>query len=231
MPATADARAMPPIPAHWVKNNILAAVISSAVSLCIHGMRHATGVADADAGLGAIVLLYAIATILWALSGSTDGLLTGAVLQRVIPSLPARTWIGLHVSIAVVVGVGSELAFTGSPGDSKGMDDASMGEVLLAGLMLGAVIGALVGGLQALVLRQAALGTEAWMAWSTAAFAIAMAFVSGGASLLGRGDGLAGELANQALVFLAAVIISVVMLPALGRLRDRMLSTAGQHFT
>ena len=58
-----------------------------------------------------------------------------------------------------------------------------------------------------------------------------MAFVSGGASLLGRGDGLAGELANQALVFLAAVIISVVMLPALGRLRDRMLSRAGSYFS
>jgi hypothetical protein len=231
MPATADARAMPPIPAHWVKNNILAAVISSAVSLCIHGMRLATGAADADAGLGAIVFLYAIAIILWAFSGSADGLLTGAVLQRVVPSLPARIWIGLHALMAVVVGVGGELAFMSSPGDSKGTDDVSMGEMMLVGFMLGAVIGAVVGGLQALVLRRAALGTEAWIGWSTAAFAIAMAFVSGGASLLGRGDGLAGELANQALVFLAAVIISVVMLPALERLRDRMLSRAGSYFS
>jgi hypothetical protein len=231
MPATVDAHAMPSIPVHWVKNCILAAVISSAVSLCIHGVRLATGAADADAGLGAVVFLYAIATILWAFSGSADGLLTGAVLQRVLPSLPARIWIGLHASIAVVVGVASELAFMSSPGDTKGTDDASMGEMLLVGFILGAVIGAVVGGLQALVLRKAAFDTQAWIAWSTVAFGIAMSFVSGSASLWGRGGGLADELVNQALVFLAAVIIALVMLPALGRLRDPLLSRAGRHFT
>jgi len=88
-----------------------------------------------------------------------------------------------------------------------------------------------VGGLQALVLRKAAFGTGAWMAWSTGAFAIAVAFFAGSASLWDTGGGLAGELANQAVALLAAVIISLVMLPALRRLRDPMLSKAGSYFT
>jgi hypothetical protein len=231
MPTIADARATPSIAAYWVKNSILAAVISVAVSLCVYGVRHATGAADADAGFGAIVIFYATATILWAFSGSADGLLTGAVLQRVVPLLPARIWIGLHASIAVVVGVGSERAFVISSDGPKGADDVSTGEMLLVGFILGAVIGAVIGGLQALVLRKVAFGTGAWMAWSTVAFAIAVAFFSGSASLWDTGGGLAGELANQAVAFLAAVIISLVMLPALRRLRDPLLSTAGRHFT
>jgi hypothetical protein len=231
MPATADARVTPAIAAYWVKNSILAALISAAVSLCVYGMRHATGVADADAGFGAILIFYATATVLWAFSGSADGLLTGAVLQRLVPLLPARIWIGLHASIAVVVGVGSELGLVNSSGDTKGTDDVSTGEMLLVGFILGAVIGAVVGGLQALVLRKVAFGTGAWMAWSTLAFAIAVSFFAGSASLWDTGSGLAGELANQAVAFFAAVIISLVMLPALRSLRDPLLSRAGGHFT
>ena len=231
MPAIADAPATPSIAVYWVKNNTLAAIVSGAVSLCIYGVRHATGAADADAGFGAIVIFYATATILWVFSGSADGLLTGAALQRVVPLLPARIWIGLHASIAVVVGVGSELGFMISSGDTKGSDDVSMGGMLLFGFILGAVIGAVVGGLQALVLRMVALGTGAWIAWSTAAFAIAVPFFAGIASLWETGGGLAGELANQAVAILAAVIVSLVMLPALRRLRNPMLSTAGRYFT
>src|SRR5215813_7416179 len=101
---------MPTIAALWIKNNILAALISAAVSLCIYGVRQATGAADGDAGPGGLVLLYAVTAILWAFAGSADGLLTGAVLQRIIPLLPARTWIGLHIVLAVTIGMWSEFA-------------------------------------------------------------------------------------------------------------------------
>jgi hypothetical protein len=53
--------------------------------------------------------------------------------------------------------------------------------------------------------------------------------VAGSGKLWETGGGFAGELANQAVAFVAYVIVSVVMLPALRRLRDP-LSTAGQHF-
>jgi hypothetical protein len=231
MPATADARAMPSIAAYWVKNNILAAVISAAVSLCVYGVRQATGAADADAAPGAVAFLYATAAILWAFSGSADGLLTGAVLQRAIPLLPVRLWIGLHASMAVVVGAMAELGVMRASGDTKGPDDVSMGEALVAGFVVGAIIGAVVGGLQALVLRKAALGTGAWMAWSTVAYAMALSLIAAGASLWDAGGGFAGELANQAVAFLAAVTISLVMLQALRRLRNPLRSTAAGYFS
>jgi hypothetical protein len=103
--------------------------------------------------------------------------------------------------------------------------------MLVSGFILGAVLGAAGGGLQALVLRRAALGVGAWTAWSTAAFAIAFSFFAGSTHLLDAGGGLAGELANQVLAFLTEVIAAVVMVQAVRGLRDPVLSRAGQHFS
>jgi hypothetical protein len=231
MPATADARVLPPIAVHWVKNNIVAAVISAAASLCIYGVRQATGAADADAGLAAIVFFYAAATALWAFSGSADGLLTGAVLQRVVPLLPAKAWIGLNAAMTVVVGVGNELAFLVASGDTKTAEDGSIGEVLVVGLIVGAAIGAAVGGLQALVLRKAALGTGAWIVCSGAAFAIVLCLFAVAGRLWDTGGGFAGEFANQVIAVVANVIMALVMLPALRRLRSPVLSMAGRYFS
>jgi hypothetical protein len=231
MSAPADARVMPPIAVHWVKNNIVAAVISAVASLCIYGVRQATGAADAEAGLAGIVILYAAAVILWAFSGSADGLLTGAVLQRVVPLLPAKTWIGLNAAMTVVVGAGNELALLVGSGDAAPPDDGSIGQLLAAALIAGAAIGAVVGGLQALVLRRAALGTGAWIACSSAAFAIVLCVFTIAGRIWDTGGGIAGELANQAVAVLAAVIIALVMLPALRGLRSPILSASAQHFT
>jgi hypothetical protein len=150
------------------------------------------------------------------------------VLQRVVPLLPARTWIGLHALMSVAIGVGSEWM---ASGDAKSTDDASFGEVLAAGFISGALFGAVIGGLQALVLRRVALGTGAWIGWSSAAFAIAVAFFAVSTRLLDAGGGLAGELVGQMIGFLTAVIIALVMVQALGRLRDPMLSRAGDYFS
>src|SRR5258708_20870511 len=103
MPATADAHAMPSISVQWIKNNILAAIISGVVALCVSGVRYSTGVADGDAGLGGLSILYATAAILWAFSGSADGLLSGAVLQRIVPLFPALTWIRLPALMPVAI--------------------------------------------------------------------------------------------------------------------------------
>jgi hypothetical protein len=227
---TADARGMPPIAVHWVKNNALAAVISCVASLCIYGARQATGAADGDAGPGGLAIFYLIAASLWAFSGCTDGLFSGAVLQRVVPMLPARTWIGLHAALSIVIGAASEWGLASS-GEAPSADNVSMGEMLLSGLISGAVFGAAIGGLEALVLRRAALGSGAWMAWSSVAFAVAMPFFAVGASALGVGGGFAGELANQALLFVTAVIIALVMLQGLRGLKDPMLSRAGEFFS
>ena len=222
---------MPPIAVHWIKNNALAAAISCAASLCVYVARQATGAADGDAGLGGLAIFYVLAGLLWAFSGGTDGLFSGAVLQRILPLLPARTWIGLHAVLSVIIGAASEWGMSTSSADAASAADASVGEMLLSGLISGAVFGAAVGGLEALVLRRAALGAGAWMGWSSVAFAVALPFFAIGASVLGVGGGFAGELANQALLFVTALLIALVMLQGLRSLKDPMLSRAGEFFS
>jgi hypothetical protein len=198
-------------------------------------MRHATGAADADAGLGAIAIFYVAVTSLWALWGAASGVLTGAVVQRVVPLLPARTWIALHAAMAVIVGVVSEMALntlsngTSEPTDA---DDVPMEAILLAAFILGAVIGAVSGGFEALVLRRAALGTPTWIVCSMAALAIAMLVSGGGAVMLSEtGSGFVRELMIQAVTFLGLVIAAPIMLPAIWRLKSRKLSSAAEYFT
>jgi hypothetical protein len=110
MPAVAETRVLPSIAVHWVRNTILAALVSAAVSLCIYGVTLVTGRADSASGLGAFVVLHACAVVLWAFAGAAGGFLTGAVLRRIVPSLPASTWIVLHAVLAVLGGLGSEMS-------------------------------------------------------------------------------------------------------------------------
>jgi uncharacterized integral membrane protein len=230
-----DAHSRSSIAAYWIRNSVLASILASLASLAIYGMRHATGAADADAGLGAIAIFYVAVTSLWALWGAASGVLTGAVIQRVVPLLPARTWIALHAAMAVIVGVVSEMAvntLSNEVSDPTGADDVPMEAMLLAAFILGAVIGAASGGFEALVLRQAALGTPIWIVCSMAALAIAMAVSGGGAVMLSEtGSGFVRELMLQAVTFLGLVIAAPVMLPAIWRLRSRPLSTAADYFT
>ena len=89
------------------------------------------------------------------------------------------------------------------------------------------IAGSLAGGLEALVLRRAASGTVAWIMCSIASFAIAMSIAAGGGMMLSdAGSGFVRELAVQALAFLALVLVSPIMLPALRRLRSRTLPAA-----
>ena len=223
----AAARSMPPIALHWVKNNALAAIVSGAVSLSIHFVRYATGAADADAGPSATLILYAVAIVLWAFFGAANGVLTGAVLQRVLPLLPTRTWIALQVVISVVMGVGITLV-TSSPRGPTGADDVPMLAKLLAISFVGALLGAALGSLEALVLRKVASGTGTWVICSAVAYGLAMLLSAGSESLI-RGE-LPGQLVELVLTLLAAVMAALIMLPALRRLKTP-LSTAPQYFT
>jgi hypothetical protein len=230
-----DAHNRSSIAAYWIRNSVLASILASLASLAIYGMRHATGAADADAGLGAIAIFYVAVTSLWALWGAASGVLTGAVIQRVVPLLPARTWIALHAAIAVVVGVASEMALntlSNEVSDAADADDVPTEAIPVAAFILGAVIGAASGGFEALVLRRAALGTPTWIVCSMAALAIAMAVSGGGAVMLSEtGSGFVRELMLQAVTFLGLVIAAPIMLPAIWRLKSRRLSNAAEYFT
>ena len=203
MPATADPRTTPSIAVHWVKNNILSAIVSGGVSLAVLGVRQATGGVDADAGL-VVAAIHSVAVIIfWAFAGIANGVLTGVVLQRIVPLLPVWTWIALQAAMAVILGVGSEANRAISPGPATSADELSMGATLLLGFIAGAIIGGVIGGLEALVLRRAAFGTGSWIAWSAAAYAIAWSWVSArigrrSVRVAGGGDHVVGDAAGAA---------------------------------
>jgi hypothetical protein len=217
---------MPSITVHWIKNNLLGAIILCVAALAIDGVSYAVGAVDADSVSSEIVYIAMI--VFPALAGIAYGILTGAVLQRIIPRLPARLWIALQAVLAVVVGKASLAASAGAAGG----DRLSEGALLFAGAFVGAVIGALSGGAEALVLRKAASGIRAWIGWSMVAQALVMTLFFGGVKLWETEPSLfMGELIRQALTFLGAMIMTVVMLPALRRLRDPLLMKAPGTFT
>ena len=223
--------APPSIALHWVKNNVIAAVLSSVVSLVLFGLRQVTGAADADAGLATVAILYVAAIGLWAFYGAASGVLTGAVLQRIVPRLPVWTWIALHVAGAVIIGIINEMTQTNSVRDRPAANDEAVLAVLLLGAILGAMLGAISGALEALVLRRAASGTLSWIVWSAIAFAVGWSLLSTSLRLSEFGNDFPGQLAGEALSFVANLIMTLLMLPALRRLKSPTLSGAAQHFT
>jgi hypothetical protein len=234
MPATANARATPSIATHWVKNNVLAAVISAVVSFALYGLRQATGAAEAGAGFGGIVFLYLVAVVLWAFVGAALAVLSGAVLQRIVPMLPVWTWIALHVAGLAVIGIGAEALQGLSVGDassSRAAADESLMATLVVGAIAGAAFGAVSGSLQALVLRKVALGTGAWIAWSAIGSGAGWSLIMICARIFDLGSDLPGELASEALGLIGSVIMTLLMLPALQQLKSRGLSSVAQHFS
>src|SRR5262245_27948054 len=100
MPANDEAGTKRSIAVSWIKNNIVSAIVSGIVSLLIFGVRSATAAVDTAEGPGSILILYLAVVVLSAFSGAAYGVLTGAVLQRIIPLLPATIWVALHVVMA-----------------------------------------------------------------------------------------------------------------------------------
>jgi len=232
MPATADAPAATSIAVHWVKNNAIAALLSGLTSFLLYLLRNVTGVGEADAGLGAIAFMYLAAVALWAFYGAAGAVLSGAVLQRIVPRLPVWTWIVLHVVALGMVGLGTEMLQTMSPrSPSAASVDPTVAAALATGLIMGAVLGAVSGGLEALVLRTVAFGTGSWIAWSMIAFAIGWSVLVVGAKVWDIGSDFGGEVLTEILNVLTTALAAVLMLPALGRLRSKTLSSVPRYFT
>jgi hypothetical protein len=207
----------PPVARRWIKANAVAAIISAVASLAIMGLKQALGAGDPQAGTGVVLTYVVAAATLYAVSGAAWGVLTGAVLQRIIPLLPARTWIALHGALDCAVFLISELGRLVSQDGAA--DPLPTQDMILFGLTLGATVGAAIGGIEALVLRKAAHGVGAWIGWSVIGYAIYVVVVFGIEGPRSPEPGFAAELGSQAVGFVGAVIMAVVMLPALKRLQ------------
>jgi len=230
MTAIGEAGTKRSIAVKWVKNNIVSAIVSGLASLGVYGVRHATGALEPGAGVGEIAFLFVVMIVLSSFSGAAYGVLTGAVLQRVVPLLPVRAWVALNVAMAIVAGVLTELGLMFLSEPQRGADDGSLAETLLIGIVFGGVCGIGMGALQALVLRRAALGSATWMLWSGPAFVVVTLMVVLTSRALDTGSGLAGELVSDVVGVFGFALGSIVMLPALWALRNPLLSRAGQYF-
>jgi hypothetical protein len=232
MSAMPGMRAQPSIALHWVRNSILSAIAADLAWMAFASIS--AGGVPKDAGLAHLVLLMLTVVGLMAIAGVAHGLLSAAVLRRIVPSLPVRTWIALHCVMAFAHS--NPVTFTPS-GDPETYEllatFAHMGMPILLSVifLMGVIFSGVFGGLEALVLRRAAVGSAMWIVWSTVASTIGMLLVVGGSILLDLGSDLAGIVASQFLALLAAVVMSLVMLPAVRRLKSRLLSGAAQHFT
>jgi hypothetical protein len=195
----------------------VAAIISAVASLAVVGLKQALGAGDPQAATGVVLAYLVVAAVLYGLSGAAWGLLTGAVLQRIVPLLPARTWIAVHGALDCAVFFISELGRLVPP--DRAADPLTVPEMVLSGLALGAIAGAVTGGIEALMLRNAAHGLRAWVGWSVIAYAIYVLVVFGVEGPPSPEPGLVAELASQAVGVVGAVLMALVMFPALKRLQ------------
>jgi hypothetical protein len=227
-PADPTSRA---VAAAWIRNNVLAAAISGVASFLLYVLRQSTGATAADAGFVPAFIMYVVAVALWTLYGAANGVLTGAVLQRIIPQLPVWAWIALHIAGAVLIGLTAEASQVNSFRDTSAAPNDTMAATLVMGVIAGAILGAVVGSFEALVLRRAATGISSWIAWSAIATAAGWCFLAVGIRLWDLGSDFSGEIASELLSFLASVVMAVLTLPAVRQLKANTLTSAPGFFT
>ncbi|MFL6799089.1 MAG: hypothetical protein ACJ8F3_16950 [Xanthobacteraceae bacterium] len=229
MPPIADAATRHALTLKWLHYNLLSALVSGVVSVLTYALRYLTDAPEGRAAAG-MALLYFAVIVLSAFSGAVYGVLTGAVLQRLVPALSSARWVGLHAAMAVGAGLLAEMAITGAADAPRSPDENPLADTLLIGLVFGAVCGTGMGALQALVLRRVALGSGTWMVWSAAAFTASTLFVLLASRLWDSAGGFAGEVTTDLLSIIGFVLGSIIMLPGLWALRSPMLSRAGRPF-
>jgi hypothetical protein len=224
MATAGDRGENPSITGYWLKNNLLSAIIYCLVSIFLYGVGYATR--DAETGPGFSWPYYAAGIFLWTFAGFAEGILTGAALQRILPLLPARAWVALHAVVAAVLFAGFGLLGAEDSGKPIRVDGAVIvGELMIVG-MFGAVMGAAIGGLQALILRAAAVGIGSWITWSAAAYAAGMVVWMGSEALLELEPGFAAVLTRRVIDVVSAMVGAGLMLPALWGLKSRTPSLA-----
>jgi hypothetical protein len=151
--------------------------------------------------------------------------LTGAVLAAVIPALPRRDWMALHLALGIVSGLAFGLITLQPEAESEPFDwnDTPL-VIFMFGMFAGggALIGAAFAGFQALVLRRAAKGLWLWIVSSAAALCVIMTLILiASLTVIRSKSGFVSELIVAGTVMAAGVAGALVMIPAVQRLRPR----------
>jgi hypothetical protein len=201
---------------NWIRNGALIGAVHFVAGLLLYLLRAVVPAEGDEVALlaGGYLLVIAIGL----LAGAAEGVLSGAVLQRILPALPVRTWIALHalISAAVMVMVGP---FSTSTRDAT-QDAMPILALALTAFLMGGILGALLAALEALVLRDVAFGLAQWIAYSALSSGVVYAAMTAFA-LSWNASGAADEPAQLVVAFALTVVQAVILLPALWQLRPR----------
>jgi len=216
----------PSVAGSWVKANALAALINTALGLMALLLAHALGANLPDAGSFAKLIVFLAYFIAGAVGIAIFATLNGRVLREKIPAFPLGTWISMHFVAGLLTG-----AFAGWGALQPPPDMSQMGQalampgmwisVIVGGLFGGVIVGLVAGGFQAFIMRHVAQGLGAWIGFWVLAGMVSV-LVYGLVFLMGNPIATLGnQFITQGLGFLSALVMSVVLLPAVHRLAPR----------
>jgi hypothetical protein len=214
----------PSIGAEWIKANLLGALVNAAAqfgayALSAHALSAAVTIGAPEAASRLTAYFVAVTAIV-ALGYMLLAFFTARVLRQMLPAFRTWYWLTLYAVFGLVMGVVTALSLpmSGAPSGEPAAGEFAIIAALVA-MIAYAVMGAGVGIVQAMVLFHAARGLGAWIGFSAlAGISWIILYLT---VFYGPKAGLAREIASVASVFAIAVVSSVIMLPALHRLRSR----------
>ena len=205
----------------WLVANAISLIVSAGLTVISILMSKILVIEGDGATVAAKACYVAIETVIRALDYAVYALLTGNVLSSVIPALPRHAWLAVNTAMGLVFGLCLGL-YALLPSGNEPVDRSGMAEMIfwfLFYVVTGAFFVAVGGILQALVLRRAAYGARAWVAFSALAGGVMGLIVASAYAISERW--LSDDLVWTGLMAIAGAVGAVVMVPAVRRLRSR----------
>jgi hypothetical protein len=213
----------PDLARQWMAANLLSLLVTAALGFVSYGLRASLGLESVDTETSTRLVYVTLESVFTIVSSATYAYLAGSVLRRILPALPWRSWMAMHILLGTVVGPLLGLVMS-QPSDGEPVDysDGAMAAGVLTLVAIGAAfLGAAYGGLQSLILRGAAEGMRFWIWFSALSNSILLtATIAVQISSSQRGA-LTSEIIGEFGLILSGVAAAFVMLSALGHLKPR----------
>lgn len=216
----------PSVGGSWIKANALAALINTAMGLIALLLAHAFGANKPDAGSFAKLIVFLTYVFAGGVGVAIFATLNGRVLREKIPAFPLGTWVGFHLVAGLLAGLFAGWGALQPPPDMSQMNQAlSMPGAwigfLAGGLFGGAVVGLVAGSFQAFIMRHAVQHLGSWIGFWVLAGMVSVLAYGLVFFMINPLAGMTNEIITQGLGFVSAIIMSIVMLPAVARLAPR----------
>lgn len=225
--ATSEAIMDGAIARRWIVAN---AITLAAGAVCGFAASGADALVAIDGGgvtTAARIAYWTIQIGLSVIAVAVFAALTTSVFQSIIPALRSDLWIATHVAIGVVLGVGMALTVGGpEPLDWSGISTAGVALVTLCVAVAGAIVGAVLGGVQSMVWCRVARGSLVWIGMAALSGGIGLLIVLTATPFFSGASRIGVAVIFQCALMAAGIISTLIMVPALRRLRPRALPAA-----